>query len=74
MRDHGIDMPDPMFDDERAGEDDGTAARAPSADDGRFNAAAEACNQGEGGPMIQAAPAGGERLRRASPRTTTAGG
>ncbi len=58
MRDQGIDMPDPTFDENGRVKMTGPPLEA-ERDSDAFNAAAEACNQGEGGPMIQAAPAGG---------------
>jgi hypothetical protein len=58
MRDQGIDMPDPTFDENGRVKMTGPPPEA-ERDSDAFNAAAEACNQGEGGPMIQAAPAGG---------------
>jgi hypothetical protein len=62
MREHGIDMPDPVF------SDDGrvTQQGPPPGDDGsefdgdEFNTAADECGRGEGGPMIAAAPSGGD--------------
>jgi hypothetical protein len=58
MRDHGIDMPDPKFDENGRVTMDGPPPDA-ERDSDAFNAAAEECNQGEGGPMIQASPGGG---------------
>ncbi len=58
MRDQGIDMADPTFDEKGRVTMTGPPPDA-ERDSDAFNAAAEACNQGEGGPMIQASPAGG---------------
>jgi hypothetical protein len=65
MRDHGIDFPDPTFDDGggisisvNGGEDEGTGPRP---DDGAFQDANKACASevfgNDGGPIIGAAPA-----------------
>jgi hypothetical protein len=59
MRDQGIDMPDPTFDENGRVKINMAPGEEVERDTDAFNAAAEACNQGEGGPMIQAAPAGG---------------
>ena len=58
MRDHGIDMADPTFDDKGRVKMSGPPPDA-ERDSDAFNAAAEECNQGEGGPMIQIGPDGG---------------
>jgi hypothetical protein len=58
MRDQGIDMPDPTFDENGRVKMTGPPPDA-ERDSDAFNAAAEACNQGEGGPMIQVGPSGG---------------
>ena len=59
MRDHGVDMPDPTFDENGHVKIDLPPGEAPQRDTDAFNEAAEACNKGGGGPMVQAAPAGG---------------
>ena len=58
MRDQGVDMPDPTFDENGRVKMTGPPPEA-ERDSDAFEAAAEACNQGEGGPMIQVAPGGG---------------
>jgi predicted small lipoprotein YifL len=58
MRDHGVDMPDPTFDENGRIKMTGPPPDA-ERDSDAFNAAAEECNQGEGGPMIQVGPGGG---------------
>jgi hypothetical protein len=59
MRDHGIDMPDPTFDaDGRVKIDAGPGGVAELRDADAFNEAADACNQGGDGPMIQVSPGG----------------
>jgi hypothetical protein len=62
MREHGIDMDDPVF-----GDDGRITQRGPGPDaegaelDGdEFTAAADECGRGEGGPMIAATPSGAD--------------
>ena len=43
MRDHGIDMPDPTFDDDGRVQIDTGPGELPTRDSDAFNAAAEAC-------------------------------
>lgn len=61
MREHGIDMDDPVFsDDGRVTQrGPGPDAEGSEFDDDEFNAAADECGRGEGGPMIAATPSGG---------------
>ena len=58
MRDHGIDMADPTFDDEGAGEDVGTAAGR-RARLRRVQRRRRGVQPGRGRPMIQVGPDGG---------------
>jgi hypothetical protein len=59
MRDHGVDMPDPTFDDQGRVKVDMGPGGETERDTAAFDAAAEACDQGDGAPTLGAAPAGG---------------
>ena len=60
MREHGVDMADPVFSDDGRVTQQGPPPGADGSefDDDEFNAAAEECGRGEGGPMIAASPVG----------------
>ncbi len=62
MREHGIDMADPVFSDDGRVTQRGPAPGAEGSefDGDEFNAASEECGRGEGGPMIAASPSGGD--------------
>ena len=60
MREHGVDMADPVFSDDGRVTQQGPPPGADGSefDDDEFNAAAEECGRGEGGPMIGVSPVG----------------
>lgn len=61
MREHGIDMPDPQFDDQGRITQSIGGPDGPGFDDDDFQEAQEACSDGEGGPgiVVGGGPAGG---------------